>query len=675
MIKIIVYLSALLAAVLVGCTSKTTDKNNNANNDSIQKYIALASNDTLDHAIRIQYNDKALSFLDVKKNDSLTKEYLNSLVFNYLGTKEWKKYHRFAKIYFQKSNEAQDTLGLARCYRYKASFYRNTDFLDSSFYYYCKAEKFYKKTNDKMGLETVYFFKSSVQFKLDDYLGSELSSKKGLLLSKKSKDYYKIYAFLISIGNCYHNLKQYDKAIATIKEALQLVEKYKVPSYPDYSPKITCLNNIGNAYREMKEYTTAISYFKLALQEKKLIKKDIETRAYLLSNLGYCYLKTKNYTQIPFLFYKSDSIFKFLGIKNEQSLSNVYLSQYYFIKKDTIKAINYSEKALQLAKEAKAPYYYLLALNNAGSINSKKAPQYIQEYHQKNENQIFEERNARNQYYKIQFETDEISQEKETAIQQKWIITGVALAVLVILFLLFIIFLQRSRQKELQFLRSQEKANEEIYQLMLAQKSKEEAAKQAEKKRISLELHDGIMNKLASTRLNLAVLSHNREDATITKCLTHITDIYQIEQEIRTIAHDLNKEVFQKSNSYTELLQDFVSDQNKNATTHYELEVEEAIDWTAISSELKMNLYRIIQEACHNINKHAAAKKAIISIILDLPNICLSICDDGIGFDTSKKADGIGIQNIQQRVKLLNGKFSMYSTPHTATSINVAIPI
>jgi signal transduction histidine kinase len=53
----------------------------------------------------------------------------------------------------------------------------------------------------------------------------------------------------------------------------------------------------------------------------------------------------------------------------------------------------------------------------------------------------------------------------------------------------------------------------------------------------------------------------------------------------------------------------------------------------------------------------------------------LSICDDGIGFDTSKKADGIGIQNIQQRVKLLNGKFSMYSNPHTATSINVAIPI
>jgi tetratricopeptide (TPR) repeat protein len=502
-----------------------------------------------------------------------------------------------------------------------------------------------------------------------------LSSKKGFLLVKDTNDYFNIYSCFLNLGNCYHNLKQYDKAISTLKQALEIVNKHKLTNYLSDCPKIICLNNIGNAYREMKQYNTAISYFKLALQEKKLVKKDIESRAYLLNNLGDCYLKTKNYTQVPFLFFKSDSIFKFLGIKNEQSQSNVHLSQYYFVKKDTLRAIYYSEKALQLAKEAKAPYYYLVALNNAGSINSKKAPQYIQEYHQKNENQIFEERKARNQYYKIQLETDEISQEKETAIKQKWIITGVAVAVLVILFLLFIIFLQRSRQKELQFLRSQEKANEEIYQLMLAQKSKEEEAKQAEKKRISLELHDGIMNKLASTRLNLAVLSHNREDATITKCLTHITDIYQIEQEIRTIAHDLNKEVFQKSNSYAELLQDFVSDQNKNTTTQYELEVEETIDWNAVSSELKMNLYRIIQEASHNINKHAAAKKAIISIILDLPNICLSICDDGIGFDTSKKAEGIGIQNIQQRVKLLNGKFSMYSTPHTATSINVAIPI
>jgi tetratricopeptide (TPR) repeat protein len=251
MIKIIVYLSALLAAVLVGCTTKTTDKNNNANNDSIQKYIALASNDTLDKAIRIQYNDKALSFLDVKKNDSLTKEYLNSVVKNYFNAEGWKKYPRLAEIYFQKSSEAQDTLGLARCYFYKTCFYRNNDVLDSAFYYCCKAEKFYKKTNDKKGLNLVYIYKSNLQFTLDDYLGSELSSKKSYQYFKNTKDYDRIITCLILIGNCSHNLKQYDKAIAAFKEAMQLVEKNKAPNYPNDSPKITCLNHLGNAYREM----------------------------------------------------------------------------------------------------------------------------------------------------------------------------------------------------------------------------------------------------------------------------------------------------------------------------------------------------------------------------------------------------------------------------------------
>jgi signal transduction histidine kinase len=672
MIKIIVYLSALLAAVLVGCTSKTTDKNNNANNDSIQKYIALAGNDTLDHAIRIQYNDKALSFLDVKKNDSLTKEYLNSLVFNYLGTKEWKKYHRFAKIYFQKSNEAQDTLGLARCYRYKAGFYKNTKVFDSSFYYYLKAEKAYLILKDKVNYANILFNKGFVQYSVNDFLAADLSLTKAYSIIKNTNDNVKKYAILNQLGLVSNGLGEYDKAINYFSQALTIA---KENNHLDNYRESICLSNIGLAYQNLEDDKKAITFFNKSLIDNKLKRDFPELYSNIIDNLAYSKLQINDLNGLPILFFESLDIRKTLNDKSAVIISYIHLSEYCDKIKQKNKALKYANLALGIAKSNKIPIDLLFSLKQASLVDKKNAAKYSDDYLRISDRLHLEERKSKDRFTRIALETDEISQEKETAIQQKWIITGIALAVLIILFLLFIIFLQRSRQKELQFLRSQEKANEEIYQLMLAQKSKEEAAKQAEKKRISLELHDGIMNKLASTRLNLAVLSHNREDATITKCLTHITDIYQIEQEIRTIAHDLNKEVFQKSNSYTELLQDFVSDQNKNATTHYELEVEEAIDWTAISSELKMNLYRIIQEACHNINKHAAAKKAIISIILDLPNICLSVCDDGIGFDTSKKADGIGIQNIQQRVKLLNGKFSMYSTPHTATSINVAIPI
>jgi signal transduction histidine kinase len=88
-----------------------------------------------------------------------------------------------------------------------------------------------------------------------------------------------------------------------------------------------------------------------------------------------------------------------------------------------------------------------------------------------------------------------------------------------------------------------------------------------------------------------------------------------------------------------------------------------------------MHLYRIIQEASHNINKYGQAKKASISLVLDAPNICMAITDNGIGFDTSVISKGIGIQNMQARVKLLNGKFSISSTKHATTSVNIAIPI
>ena len=302
------------------------------------------------------------------------------------------------------------------------------------------------------------------------------------------------------------------------------------------------------------------------------------------------------------------------------------------------------------------------------------APKYIKEYHEKNDSLLFIERNARNQYYRIQLETDEIKEEKDTAIKQKWLFLGVSGVVILIIVLLLIITKQRSKQKELQFLQSQQQANEEIYDLMLTQKSKEEQARQSEKKRIALELHDGVMNKLASTRMNLNRLSHQKDEEAINKCLTYIEGIHKIEQEIRNIAHNLNQEVFNDDNSVISLLNDFVATQNSITSTYYQIEIDKAIDWNAISSGIKMNIYRIVQEASHNSNKYAQALNVTISLILDEDNICLSVTDNGKGFDTEKQTEGIGLKNIQQRVETLHGKFVIQSTNNKSTSLNIAIP-
>lgn len=665
----------LILIIFFGCNTKTKDKKTSATNDSIQKYLDLAGNDTLDFEKRIKYNDKAVSFMDLEKNDSLTREYLNLVVCNYLSTNNLSKYQKYSNLYYEISIESNDNLNLARYYKYKGINFRQRQALDSAFFYYLKSEKFYLRTNDIHSLGNINLKKANVQLLLDDYLGAEFSAKKSYNYLKKGKSHYEIVICLITLGNSYHNMKQYERAITTLYEALAIIKKNKILNRQNNFSASTCFNNIGNAYREQKKYKKAIYYFETALKEKDIKKRDPELYGYLLNNLGYCYLKTNYQTELPNLFKESKKTFDSLGIKNESAVSDIYLSEFYIKQKDTISAYMHSERALQLAKEANAPYYYLTALSNAGSINPKKAPKYIKEYHRVNDSLLFNERNARNQYYKIQLETDEIALQKDNAVKQKSIVIAIALTLLLITILIFIIARQRLNQKELRLKQTEQKANEEIYQLMLTQKSKEEEARRKEQKRIGLELHDGIMNKLVSTRLNLSILSISRDEATVKKCLNYIKDIQNIEKEIRNVAHDLNQEILFDSTSFSKLLQGFINDHNKTSLTIFKMEVDPTVDWNTISNSKKMNLYRIIQEASHNIDKHAKAKNTTIKIIIEGPNVCLSITDDGIGFNPSGTVNGIGLKNMKYRIKLLRGKFKIHSKPNSGTSINITIPL
>ncbi|RKS00964.1 MULTISPECIES: tetratricopeptide repeat-containing sensor histidine kinase [unclassified Flavobacterium] len=661
----------ILLVIFIGCNSNLADKKTTATNDSIQKYLDLAGNDTLDFEKRIKYNDKALGFLDLERNDSLTREYLSKINYLYLKANNFKSFEKVIKLYSNKVFEKKDSLGIARYHKYKGHFYHLTKVKDSAFYNYSKADKIYQFMNNKYEIALINLNKSLIQNDINDYLGAELSAKKAYNYFKENKLYKHEFKSLVLIGNINQSIGENVLAIKCYKDAMFLIDKFD--DKKNSCPKGSCLNNIGNVYREQNNFKAAIFYFKLALKEKNLFEKDPELLGFISNNLGYCYLKT-NQLQIPTLFEKSKKIFDSLELKDESAICDINLSEYFSKKGNSLKANLHAESALKLAKESKASYYYLIALSHAGSINPKKAPIYIKEYHRINDSILFAERTSRNQYYKIQLETDEITQQKDTAVKHRTFVIIVAIFLLFISILVFIIARQRLKQKELRIKQTEQNTNEEIYQLMLTQESKEEEARQIEKKRIGLELHDGVMNKLVSTRLNLSILSISRDEATVKKCLDYIKDIQNIEKEIRNVAHNLNQEVFSGTNSFNKLLNSYIKDLNRASNTIFKIETDSYIDWNAISNSKKMNLYRIIQEASHNILKHAKAKNAIINIVKVGANINLSITDDGIGLNHSSSKNGIGLQNMKYRIKLLKGKFKISSKTNSGTTINITIP-
>jgi two-component system, NarL family, sensor kinase len=671
MVNLVKIILCLLLTLLLGCNQNQT-ANSIVKNDSIEKYLNLASNDTFTYNQRNQYNQKAFSLIDLSKNDTLVRFYLSEVSYNNLSLRNWRDLKKTSKILFEKAIKKEDTLNLARYFRYKGGYYKHNQIYDSAFYFYYKSERLYKKLGRNYDLGNVLLNKGAVQFLVSDFLGAELTLAKAEFLLKKSNYDDKLCRVLISLGAVYGEIDENQKALKTYKDGYDI---YINNNLNDRDLRAICLNNIGNVYCKLNKTKLANKSLNEALKIKGLERIDPELYGFIIFNIANVRMIEKKFKEAKILYLKS-----LIEMENNNEVTgiigtNIGLSNYYSIMKDTIKAIEYAQKAKAISIKSKLLYGVSESLQQLIKVDIKNASKNAEEYIKVNNSMQNTERQFRNKFARIAYETDEIQQEKEQAIKQKWIISGIAAFVFLIGLLLFIITKQRSKQKELLLLQSQQKANEEIYQLMLTQKTTEETARQTEKKRIALELHDGIMNKLASTRLNLFVLSKKTDTATIEKCLTHISDIYTIEQEIRSIAHDLNQDVFKEANSFISLLKDFIAEQNTTSNSKYKLELQHDINWIAISSEIKMNLYRIIQEASHNINKYSKAKNVVVSIIQDGYNVCMSITDDGVGFDTSIINDGIGIKNMQQRIKSLNGKFTINSTQKNSTSINLSIPI
>ena len=657
---------------LVSCTKKTTISD--SRNDSVEKYLKLASIDTLPKEIRKNYNNKAFSFIDLEKNDSVVRWYLCEVALRYNWIKDRSNYYKVSRIHYSKSIEANDTINQARFYRYKAGYLKNTSqFLDSSYFYYLKSEKLYKKCSDEESLGAIYYNKGSILSFINDFSGAELEYMKAEKIFKKFKNEKNLIYLSNNYGNVYSNMLQGNKALDIYIDGLNRINKCKDPEVKIH--KSFLLTNIARVYFLKKEYKQSLKYYESALDYPNLMNKDLSLYSFILNGIGECKMELKMFEGLESLF-NTASYYSIKAQDNENLFYiNKSMSQLFFLRKDTMKAQKHANDALLFARKTTTPYHILNALRQIGIVNKEKAAEAIIEFDVQVDSLLNRERRERSKFLKIQLETDEIAQQKDKAIKQKWIQTSIIASVLLIVILLFIIYKQRSQKKEFILVQNQQKTNEEIYQLMLNQQSKEEDAKQKEKKRIAIELHDNVMNKLASTRFNLFSLTRKTDSQSLEQAVHHIDSIKEVEDEIRNITHELSKETFSKNNSFVSLLTQMINEQNQIHSTHYQLELDTTINWDIISSEIKMNYYRIIQEAIHNCNKYALASHCIISFFYEINQLRLTISDNGKGFEVDAAKQGIGLHNMKQRMESIAGNISITSEPGKGTQINCSVEI
>ncbi len=667
----------LFLLFLFSCNKDKKFESELKNSDSIFNYIkSIKSDEKITVEKKLLEYTKALEIYKKTKNSKILRENIFDLATEFYLLDDLNNFKSASKTLLILSTKTKDSLLLAKSNRYLGRFYANKELNDSAFYYYIKSEKLYEKLGRKEDYATIQLNKGIIQYTVNDFLGADYSLTKALSVLKNSDDKQKLYQIYLEISVVSVELKNYKKAIEFQTKAINLAKDYKFDDLLEI--EIIGYNNLGFIYQSLEIHDKAIENFLLAYQTDKKRKVKSYLTSKILDNLGYSKLKSNDLTNLPDLFFESLKIRDSLGNLSLITGSYIHISEYYNKTKDYNKSIEFANKALITAKKSKIPADFVAALKQAAEVDKINASQYTNQYIRINDSLQVAERKNLDRFARIQLETDEVIKENKVLDTKNqnllYYLFGFAILALVG-GLLFVIFRQRTKQKELLFLQSQQDANENIYQLLLEQQAKVAEVLQSEKTRIALELHDGIMNKLASIRLNLFVLSEKTDPATISKCLDHITDIQTIETEIRNVAHDLNQEVFLEKNSFKLLISEFVSDQNSNQKTQFDIEMDPQIDWEKINNTIKVNLFRIIQEATNNCNKHANATKAVIAFVLDENKICMSFIDNGIGADLTTNKEGIGIKNMNQRIKFLEGSISIKSESSTGTQIYLAVPI
>jgi PAS domain S-box-containing protein len=91
--------------------------------------------------------------------------------------------------------------------------------------------------------------------------------------------------------------------------------------------------------------------------------------------------------------------------------------------------------------------------------------------------------------------------------------------------------------------------------------------------------------------------------------------------------------------------------------------------------DLKLNIYRVIQEQLNNVYKHASASRVQIIMFVENGQIHVLINDNGIGFEVGMKKSGVGIVNIINRVESFNGKVGFETKPGVGCKLDIRIPM
>src|SRR6201997_1598458 len=197
-------------------------------------------------------------------------------------------------------------------------------------------------------------------------------------------------------------------------------------------------------------------------------------------------------------------------------------------------------------------------------------------------------------------------------------------------------------------------------------------SQEQERARIGRELHDDINQRIAMLSLELEQLQENPSEIQ-TRVKELRREMAEVSNDVQAMSHDLHSSKLE----YLGVVAGIKS-WCKEFGERQRVEIDFGNDvHSALPFEIGLSLFRVLQEALHNVMKHSGVKRVEVQLREDSGEIHLIIRDSGKGFDVEAalQGKGLGLTSMQERVRLVNGMISIESKPMGGTTIHVRVPL
>lgn len=567
----------------------------------------------------------------------------------------------------------------------KYDFYINTGFAEYYYYYndYNKSVEYAlrskevaERANDYKllaksynNLAAIYNHYRKHRYAIDCIL-------KCLDISEKTKDSGSFPIRNLTASNTYYNLEQFDKSIQYANKAIQFGKAFNNPFAVTMG-----LNNLSASYSQLNMLDSSIRFSKQQLAFAKQ-QEDIVNINYALINLCSDNFRAGNVKALDG--YSAELARFSKSLPDSQALAEVYdaiamqlisshnyaYAKTYLDSGFTIASNQNNEDALGNLFRTYSILYYLQG-------NIKKG-----EYYSYRHDSLISAGNLRElNFYTQELETKYETEKKEsrirlqqTQLRQKtnlnYFLTTGAVALLVISLLGYRSY--KNRQK-LQQTRIEELEKEK--QLMAAEAVLK--GEEQERSRLAKDLHDGLGGMLSGIKYSLSNMKENLimtpENAQAFERSLDMLD--SSIKEMRRVAHNMMPEMLVKYDLDT-ALREFCLEIDRSGVLQVSYQ-SIGMDKVPLDQTVAVTIYRVVQELVNNTMKHAAAKSLLVQLHASETDklLTLTVEDDGRGFDPSvlKQAQGIGWNNIKNRVEFLKGKIDINTAAGKGTSVLIEL--